>query len=773
MAPKKTNHDTASRQIRWLSFSNSHYAICILFLLCFALSAAFVSSKFNDDVEDAIGRPSLFSLRTSLHLTPPLDPHIKVLAYDDDTVAALGRPELLGPEPWLQLVNAVEKRRPKIIMFDRVYANKPTSNTDLEQTKSIFQRALPVASGVFLSNQELSGWNSLHLNSEFADAAAPFVKEYAHEFIGLKAYGPHPEFAVSARYLGHLNYRSPGWFFPLIAFAPNLTIRHLSLFAAKQVQFQGAHLLINGRPVYLTDRGEALLNWSKKEDYFKASYSISALLNKARANQELTSISADDTVIILPKMHTGNTDFKGTMIGYIPGGYSQVTAVNMVLQDAWLYVVETGYTGILLACLFGIATAYWQRTASMFLFIFGMNILYIASVAALFCYAQVVVTWVAPLCALNLLSILVLLMRTTSREILALRVDDALRGVVSPKILERIKSNPLDFRVLPEEKVLTVIFVDFVGFSASAESVIPQVLFEFLKVELNMMSSLIHTYGGIVDKTLGDGLMGFFGYDPLTRETSEHHADQALNCAAAIQIELAKRCIKPASPDAPFFPARIGINTGPTYVGNLGDEGKIDLTLIGHSVNLAKRLEDAAQPFKVLVGPTTRTSLKDTRLQAQMALRMAPIKHESHLVNAFEFDPFENEIELYQKAMEAFRRRSDSSRNEERYLIDQNQIWEIWSQGKRIGKCVDYSVSGCCLDLDIFLANKVMLNFDFKVFEMSVLGDKFELYVARNITAKVCWGKISGQMYRHGMQFTDESIKRMQSDVNRMEDVAK
>lgn len=774
MSKNSKHHEQPGSQLRWLFFAHSKYAISVVFVLCTALFGYLSHSPLEEILEDNIGRPLLFHARDALNQTPTLDPRIKVLAYDDNTVAAFGRPEIVEPGLWLELVNEVAKRKPKLILFDRVFANKTKNSEQLQQTLAIFNRPTPVGSGVFLTHQELTGWNQAKFRRNGNEPIA-FALEYGRNFDGLQAYGPATEFEHVLQIIGHINYRSPGWFHPVVAFQSGDFLPHLSLLAADQFSFSGDHLIVNQQPAHLNKRGEALVNWSKPTDYYKISYSIAALLKRARSGQELSAVQTGDIVYILPQMYTGSADFKGTMIGAIPGGYSQVSSLNMVLQNNWIRVVQGGIWGVLLACLLGCFTAYWRRTSTKLLFIVLADTIMLSAIIGLFSTQAIAVNWLIPTLAFNICSMSIFILRTVSQEIFAMRVEDALRGVIAPKILQSIKKNPAGFKIKPQEVTVTVLFVDLVGFSANAESVIPQTMFKYLKNELGGMANMIHQYGGIVDKTLGDGLMGFFGYDPLTNEISANHADQALNCAAAIQIELAHRCVSPALLDAPFFPARIGINTGRVYVGDLGDNGKIDLTLIGHTVNLSKRLEDAAAPFKLLLGPKTRDELLDSQLRDRLASCKVSLKHQTSLFDAFEYDPFDTDRELYRNAMQKVRERSELERLEERHLISAHQTWEIWRNGKKIGQCIDYSASGCCLDLDTFFSSKVQLLVDLKIIERNVMGEERVLLEINDICGKVCWGKVteSEDVYRHGLLFTDETIRRLRTErPRRLEEIA-
>jgi adenylate cyclase len=91
--------------------------------------------------------------------------------------------------------------------------------------------------------------------------------------------------------------------------------------------------------------------------------------------------------------------------------------------------------------------------------------------------------------------------------------------------------------------------------------------------------------GGYVDKYIGDAVMGVFG----SPEPLENHAAAA--CRAAIA---SRDWMETAFRDAPVkLHARIGLNTGPMVVGNVGSERKKNFTVLGDAVNLASRLEAA------------------------------------------------------------------------------------------------------------------------------------------------------------------------------------
>jgi len=299
-------------------------------------------------------------------------------------------------------------------------------------------------------------------------------------------------------------------------------------------------------------------------------------------------------------------------------------------------------------------------------------------------------------------------------------------------------------------------FVDFVGFSTAAERLSPNLVFNSLKTNLTRISAIIHEHGGIVDKTLGDGLIGFFGFDPLSSQASQDHADNAVLCAISIQQELAKLCAANTNDDLPVFPARIGLNSGTVYIGNIGDQDNIEITVIGHAVNMAKRYEDAAEPFRVMIGRSTKQRMTESLRALTPILRRAQIKHQDELVDVYEIDPFHDHQALQQAALASYRKAAGISREHVRHLIPGEISIQIVVDGKTQGRLIDYSAGGVAVELNIYLARKVKFKFDL-IFTKNGLDQRLE-----NLESEIRWGrKSSDQKFRHGLALNTESQTRL------------
>ncbi len=141
-----------------------------------------------------------------------------------------------------------------------------------------------------------------------------------------------------------------------------------------------------------------------------------------------------------------------------------------------------------------------------------------------------------------------------------------------------------------QRKVVTVLFCDVVGSTALGESTDPEALRAVLARYFERMKEIVERYGGSVEKFIGDAVMAVFGI-PVA------HEDDALRaCRAALEMQAA-------------FPkldleGRIGITTGEVVTGT---EERL---ATGDAVNVAARLQQAAEPEEVLIGERTLALLR-------------------------------------------------------------------------------------------------------------------------------------------------------------------
>lgn len=197
--------------------------------------------------------------------------------------------------------------------------------------------------------------------------------------------------------------------------------------------------------------------------------------------------------------------------------------------------------------------------------------------------------------------------------VVGLREKEHIRETFGQYVDPRIVRGLLEKR-LPAEggqrQVMTVFFSDLADFTRMCESLTPDASVRFLNRYFSLMAEVIRARQGIIDKFIGDSVMAFWGA-PFTEETG--HAE--LCCAAALDQMAQLEAFRADLPNLlgvrfglPKVDIRMGIASGEVTVGNIGSETARGYTVIGDTVNLASRLEQANKFYgtRILVSAETR-----------------------------------------------------------------------------------------------------------------------------------------------------------------------
>ena len=191
--------------------------------------------------------------------------------------------------------------------------------------------------------------------------------------------------------------------------------------------------------------------------------------------------------------------------------------------------------------------------------------------------------------------------KTRQLESLANRLTKYL----SPQIYKSIFDDSADKKDSLARKNLTIFFSDIEGFTEISDGMEPEKLAYLINSYLSEMSNIAIEYGGTIDKFIGDAILIFFG-DP---ETEGDHKD-ALKCVEmALRMRERVAELQKVWHDEGFskpMRVRMGINTGFCTVGNFGSDHRLEYTILGSPVNLAARLEAAAEPDTILISESTR-----------------------------------------------------------------------------------------------------------------------------------------------------------------------
>lgn len=169
-------------------------------------------------------------------------------------------------------------------------------------------------------------------------------------------------------------------------------------------------------------------------------------------------------------------------------------------------------------------------------------------------------------------------------------IDEIVRGVVSADS-EEIRN-----------REVSILFADISGFTSVSETKAPEEVAEFLSHFFSCAVESIFAYGGTLDKFIGDAVMAFFGA-PIPQDD---HADRAVLAGLMLQRLVGDWNAERAKQGLAEVKIRVGINSGPAVVGNVGTEKRVDYTVLGSAVNIASRLESGvAKPGQVVISQNT------------------------------------------------------------------------------------------------------------------------------------------------------------------------
>ncbi|MBT5264892.1 MAG: adenylate/guanylate cyclase domain-containing protein [Rhodospirillaceae bacterium] len=210
---------------------------------------------------------------------------------------------------------------------------------------------------------------------------------------------------------------------------------------------------------------------------------------------------------------------------------------------------------------------------------------------------------------------------------------------LSPQIYQTIFSQAQGQSSAHSRKNLTIFFSDIVEFTELSDVLETERLATVINSYLSEMASIALDCGGTIDKFVGDAVMIFFG-DPET----EGETEDALRC-----VEMALRMRARIAEMQKYWRkhgvsqglrVRTGISTGYCTVGNFGSDQRLDYTVLGSPVNLAARLQEAADPDTILMDEATN-NLVYGQVESKPFDRITP-KGFSRAIDVFEVRDFKS-----------------------------------------------------------------------------------------------------------------------------------
>ncbi|MBD1882232.1 response regulator [Coleofasciculus sp. FACHB-T130] len=198
------------------------------------------------------------------------------------------------------------------------------------------------------------------------------------------------------------------------------------------------------------------------------------------------------------------------------------------------------------------------------------------------------------------------------------------------------------------QKDMTILFSDIRNFTSLSEAMSPKENFNFINSYLSRVSPVIRNNNGFIDKYIGDAVMALF----------PESAEDALRAAIEMQKQVSQYNMERRRSNLPPIAIGIGIHSGSLMLGTIGDEQRMEGTVISDAVNLASRLEDLTKAYgaSIIISEKTLLGLEDPTRYNYRFLDKVHIKGRKDLSPIFEvFDGVILEtLELKSKTRSSF-----------------------------------------------------------------------------------------------------------------------
>lgn len=360
-------------------------------------------------------------------------------------------------------------------------------------------------------------------------------------------------------------------------------------------------LTVGEQRIPIDNRGNALLNFRGVSGTHKG-YSAAAVIQselRIRNGEEPIIPGSNlfrDRYVFFGFSAPGLFDLRPTPVsGVYPGVEIYATALDNILSNDFMRPAPNAFLlalTLLLTVLAGVGSARASGIVGSLL-VYGISLLLPALLAAAAYRAgfwlPLVVQEVGV--AVTLSSAGVIYYTTEGRQ--KLFIKNAFKQYLSPAVIEELIRHPERLKLGGERRLLSIFFSDLEGFTGISEGLEPETLTTLLNDYLSAMTDIIHEEGGTVDKYEGDAIIAFWNA-PLPQPD---HAERCVRAALRCQEKLAG--MRPALRErvGKDLLMRVGINSGPAVVGNLGSHTRFDYTMLGDAVNLASRLEGINKQF--------------------------------------------------------------------------------------------------------------------------------------------------------------------------------
>lgn len=440
-------------------------------------------------------------------------------------------------------------------------------------------------------------------------------------------------------------------------FVPSLGLSaYLAAHPDRDIDVHPGVAITGNRHIPLDNRGNAILRFRGPSQTHLALNATAVLQSELRL-REGRAPTIDPTIlkdhyIFFGVTAPGLMDLKPTPMGQTyPGVEVHATFLDNLLADDFARIPPAPFTAIailaagLIAGILGRRCRNWRQTTLALI-----SMLALPPMLGIAAYPAKLWFPVAPLDIAAGLALLTAIIVNYALEGHQKRfIKNAFKQYLSPVVIDKLVQDPGRLQLGGETRTLSLFFSDIQGFTTISEGLSPTALTALLNTYLTAMTNIIHDEGGTIDKYEGDAIIAFWNA-PLEQPD---HAVRAVRAALRCQAKLTE--MRPMLQNAygKDIAARIGINTGPVVIGNMGSNQRFDYTFLGDAGNLAARLEGINKQFGtyLMLSEFTREAIGDAFPVRELS--RVRVVGKAHPVTVFE--PFlPADFDAHKTALKAF-----------------------------------------------------------------------------------------------------------------------
>jgi len=546
---------------------------------------------------------------------------IKLILVDQYSLDWVSQNLQVKAWPWprefyVPILDYLKRNGAKTVVFDVLYTEPSAYGvSDDEAMGAAAARFGNFVGSVFLGHQteQATHWPAgVKPNPIRIKGLEPWLDAHpaaASEIVSAAAAFPVPELATNSAWLAQVREVPDGdGVFRCVApfrlfddhILPSLGFAGWTAGLAEQpveAAIQPDRLVVGGRRIPLDAQGRMILRYRGKSGTHQAFTAASVIQSEMLLQEGGEPTIQDgslfkDAYVVFGFSAPGLKDLRPTpMGGDYPGPEIYATMLDNLLAGDFLQEVPFSVVWawvLLLSLLAGVCAASsrngWQSAAA------AVMLIPLPTLAGLLAWKA---GYVLPLAGSSLGIVLALLGGAVVNFVLEGRqkmfIKGAFKHYLSADVIEQIMRDPGSLKLGGERRELTIFFSDLEGFSTISEGLGPEELTHLLNDYLTDMTDIIMEEGGTLDKYEGDAIIAFWNA-PLAQPD---HALRAVRASVRCQQKLAERRAEFKERTGAVMKMRIGLNTGPVVVGNMGSRERFDYTVLGDAANLASRLEGA------------------------------------------------------------------------------------------------------------------------------------------------------------------------------------